>query len=170
MKLSNDNENGFRSEASKPFRKTGGFSKSLEKPKVSQKTYFVVTGVVKNKEEFLILKKSSDDRNYPNCWSFCSGFGKEFESAEDTCLREIKEETGLDAKIVKTGKIMEVTDENNREHPKKWVIAVYLCETNSQKIKLCHENQDFKWIKKEELENYKFVPGLTKDLKSLGLM
>ncbi|MHA1988725.1 MAG: NUDIX hydrolase [Promethearchaeota archaeon] len=134
------------------------------------KTYFVVTGVVKHNDKFLILKKAADDWNYPNKWSFCSGYVKEYESAESTCLREIKEETGLDAKIIKTGKILEVIDENNREHPKKWVIAIYLCETNSKDVKLCHENQDFKWIKIEELENYPFVPGLTKDLKSLGLM
>ncbi len=36
-KLSSENEKGFRSEASKPFRKTKGFSKSLEKSKISQK-------------------------------------------------------------------------------------------------------------------------------------
>ena len=68
------------------------------------KTYFVVTGILKHKNQFLILKKAPNDRNYPNRWSFCSGFVKEFESGEDSCLREIKEETGLDAEIVKTGK------------------------------------------------------------------
>ena len=133
------------------------------------KTYFAVTGIIKNQDKFLILKKSPDDRNYPNKWSFCSGFVKEFESAEDTTLREIKEETGLDAKITKTGKIIEVIDKNNREHPKKWVIAFYLCEVGKTDVKLCHENVDFKWVTKEEMVNYPFVPGLTKDLNSLGL-
>ena len=133
------------------------------------KTHFVVTGIVKLKDEFLILKKSADDWNYPNCWSFCSGYVKEYEAAEDSCLREIKEETGLDAKIVKTGDIIEVQDKNNRKGPKRWVIAVYLCKTNSKEVKLCHENQDFKWVKEEEFIHYKFVPGITKDLKSLGI-
>jgi len=133
------------------------------------KSYFVVTGIVKNKNKILILKKSSTDRNYPDKWSFCSGFVKEFESGEDTVLREIKEETGLDAKIVKIGKIMEIVDENNREHPKKWIVAAYLCETEGMDVKLCHENQDFKWVSEEELKDYEFVPGLEKDLNSLGL-
>jgi len=133
------------------------------------KSYFVVTGVVKHNDGFLILKKSSDDRNYPNKWSFCSGYVKEFESGEDTVLREIKEETGLDAKIVKTGKIMEIIDKNNREHPKKWVVAMYLCEVEKTEVKLCHENQEFKWVTTQELKDYDFVPGLEKDLNSLGL-
>jgi 8-oxo-dGTP pyrophosphatase MutT (NUDIX family) len=134
------------------------------------KIYFVVTGVIKLKDEFLILKKTSDDWNYPDKWSFCSGYVKEFESAQDTCLREIKEETGLDAKIIKTGKIIEVVDEHNKDHPKKWVIAVFLCEVPSKKVTLCHENQDFKWVKIKEFDKYPFVPGLTKDLKSLDLI
>ena len=133
------------------------------------KTYFVVTGVVKHQDKFLILKKSADDRNYPDYWSFCSGFVKEFESGEDIVLREIKEETGLDAKIIKTGKIIEIVDENNREHPKKWVVAVYLCETCDMDVKLCHENQEFRWVLEKELKDYEFVPGLEKDLNSLGL-
>jgi len=131
------------------------------------KTYFVVTGVVKHNNKFLILKKSPDDRNYPNYWSFCSGFVKEFESAEDSCLREIKEETSLDAKIIKTGKIINVTDNKNN---RRWVVAVYLCEVNKTDVILCHENVEFRWVIKEELKNYNFVPGLTQDLKTLGLI
>src|SRR3989344_315818 len=123
------------------------------------KTYFVVTGIIKNKDKYLILKKSPDDRNYPNKWSFCSGFVKEFEPAEEGVLREIKEETSLDAKIIKQGKIIEVLDNN-----KRWVVAVYLCESKSKDVKLCHENVEFRWASKEEIKNYDFVPGLEKEI------
>ena len=131
------------------------------------KTYFVVTGVVKLKDKVLILKKSKDDYNYPNKWSFCSGFVKEFESAEDTVLREIKEETGLNAKIIKKGKLLEVKD---NKKGKIWVIAVFLCSVNSKKVKICHENQEFRWIAYKDIKKYDCVPGLQKDLKVLGLM
>ena len=130
------------------------------------KTYLVVTGVVKNKDKLLILRKSLNDFNYPDKWSFCSGYVKEFEAAEDSCLREIKEETGLDAKIVKTGKIIEVIDEAKG---KRWVIALYLCEADKTDVKLCHENVSFKWVSLDELDSYEFVPGLAKNLSSLGL-
>ena len=129
------------------------------------KTHFVVTGVVKNKDKFLILKKSPDDRNYPNRWSFCSGFIKEFEPAEDACLREAKEETGLDVKITRTGKILEVIDND-----KRWVVAVYLCETDKTDVKLCHENVDYKWVTLDEMKDYEFVPGIREDLEKLGFL
>ena len=131
------------------------------------KTYFVVTGVVMRKGKVLILKKHPNDYNYPNKWSFCSGFVKEFEAAQDTVLREVKEETGLKAKIVKEGKLFQKDDKKNC---KSWVIKCFLCKVNSEKVKLDHENTDFKWINHKDIRNYLIVPGLEKDLKVLGLL
>ena len=131
------------------------------------KTYFVVTGVVWHKGKVLILKKSSKDYNYPNRWSFCSGYIKEFESAEDTVLREIKEETGLNAKIVKKGKLFQKDD---RISKKSWLIMPFLCKVNSKKVKLDHENVEFRWINYKDIKKYPTVPGLEKDLKVLGLI
>jgi len=131
-------------------------------------TYVVVTGVVRNKERnILILKKSKDDYNYPNKWSFCSGYVKEFESTEESVLREIKEETGLDAFIVKKGNMVEIRDD---EKKKIWLVMCYLCEVQSTTVVLCHENSDFKWITAEDISAFETVPGLEKDLKTLGLV
>jgi len=131
------------------------------------KTYFAVTGVVKYKNKILILKKSHNDHNFPNHWSFCSGYIKEFESAEDTVLREIKEETGLKGKILKKGKLFV------QKYPtkgKEWYVMPFLCEVNSDKINLDYENTAYRWINHKDISNYKTVPGLKKDLKVLGLL
>ncbi|MAG91353.1 hypothetical protein CMO83_01625 [Candidatus Woesearchaeota archaeon] len=130
------------------------------------KTYFAVTGVIKNKGKVLILKKAPDDRNYPNRWSFCSGFVKEFESAEENVLREIKEETGLKGKIIKKGTLFE---NNDKRLGRNWIVLPFLCSVDSRNVKLCHENTDYKWIDYKDIKNYKTVPGLQKDLKILGL-
>ena len=131
------------------------------------KSYFVVTGIVKYKNKILILKKSPDDWNYPNKWSFCSGNVKEFESAENSVLREIKEETGLDAKIVKRGKLFQ---KNDKSKERSWVIMPFLCEVKSKNVKLDHENVEFRWINYKDIKDYQTVPGLEKDLKVLGLI
>ena len=131
------------------------------------KTYFTVAGIIKNKNKILILKKSPTDYNYPNRWGFCSGYAKEFESAEDGVLREIKEETGLKAKIIKKGKILSIDDKING---KRWVVMPFLCEAKSKNIKLDHENVEFRWINIKDIKKYKFVPGIKKDLKALDLM
>lgn len=131
------------------------------------KTYFVVTGVLRHKDKVLLLQKASDDSSYPNKWSFCSGYAKEFESAEDGVLREIKEETGLTAEIVKQGDIILLEDE---KLGRKWIVLCFLCTTDSDNVKLCHENQQFEWVLPDDIKNYDLVPGLKKDLKTLGLL
>lgn len=130
------------------------------------KTYFAVTSVVMHKGKILILKKSPSDWNYPNKWSFCSGYAKEFEAAEDTAIREIREETGLKGKILRKGKIFETIDMKNR---KTWLVVPFLCEVGSSNVKLDHENAEYRWISHNELKKYPTVPGLQKDLKVLGL-
>lgn len=132
-----------------------------------RKTYFVVSGILKYKDRFLILKKSPQDKNYPEHWSFCSGFVKEFESGEDAVIREIKEETGLDAEIITKGKIIEVEDKTKE---KNWVIMVFLCETGKTDIKLDYENSEYRWITKDDFRKFKFVPGIVDDAKSVGLL
>ena len=131
------------------------------------KTYFAVTAIVKYKNKVLLLKKSPKDYNYPNRWSFCSGYVKEFESAENNVLREIREETGLKAKIIKKGKLFEVAD---KKIGRTWIVMPFLCEVSSNKVKLDHENVEFKWIDHKDTAKYKTVPGLQKDLKILGLI
>jgi 8-oxo-dGTP diphosphatase len=131
------------------------------------KTYFVVTGVVINNGKMLILRKSDKDYNYPGHWSFCSGFVKEFEAGEDTVLREIKEETGLEVEIIRKGRMV-VAKDNKRK--KEWVVIPYLCKANKNEIRLDHENTEYKWITKEELKDYKFVPGLIDDVIAVGFL
>ena len=131
------------------------------------KSYFVVTGIIKYKNKILILKKSNKDYNYPNKWSFCSGYIKEFESAEDTVLREIKEEINLKAKIIKKGKLLQVVDKNRK---RIWHVMPFLCKVNSNNVNLDHENVDFRWIDYKDINKYKTVPGLEKDLKVLRLI
>ena len=47
---------------------------------------------------------------------------------------------------------------------------VFLCSVNSDKIRLCHENKSFKWIKPKEIYSLDAVPGLAKDLEILGII
>jgi 8-oxo-dGTP diphosphatase len=131
-------------------------------------TYVVVSGVIKNQQgRVLLLKKSLDDKVYPNKWSFCAGHVKEFEALEETMKREIEEETKLDARIHLPGKIIEIEDSSKG---KRWIVACFLCETNTENVTLCHENSSFAWVTPKEALTYDLVPGAEKDLKVLGLL
>lgn len=133
----------------------------------NMKTYFVVTGVVMHNNKFLLLKKAPNDYNYPNYWSFCSGFIKEFEAGEDTVLREIMEETGLDATIAKKGSLVTAKD---AVKGKEWIVIPFLCMVNSDKVTLDHENVDYRWITMADLEKFQTVPNLVGSLKAVGIL
>ncbi len=49
----------------------------------------------KNRPQYLLLKRSPDERIYPNLWQLVSGTINEGERALDAALREFGEETGL---------------------------------------------------------------------------
>lgn len=130
------------------------------------KTYATVIGVVKFGEKILLLKRNPDRHSSPNKWQPVSGFIAEREAAEDAVLREVKEETGLDGKIVKAGKVFEVTDDWGR-----WGILAFLISVNSDKVKIdLKEHSEYKWIKPKEITKFDCVAGIKEDLQSVGLL
>ncbi len=130
------------------------------------KTYATVIGVVKFNNKILILKRNPNRKSSPNKWQPVSGFIKERESAEDGVLREIKEETGLDGKIIKSGEVFEVTDEYGR-----WIIMSFLVSVKSDKVEIDREeHSEYRWINLDEIEDFDFVKGLKKDLEAVGIL
>jgi 8-oxo-dGTP diphosphatase len=130
------------------------------------KTSVIVVGVLKFKSKILILHRTSARSSSPNLWQPVSGYIEERESAEDAVLREVKEETGLTGKIVKSGKIFEVADQWGR-----WIIVPYLIEAASDDVNIdLNEHSEYKWIDPKEIVRYDIVKGVLDDLKSLGIL
>jgi len=130
------------------------------------KTYVICAGIVKFGEKILILKRTPKKRFSPNEWEFVSGFIKEHENAEDCVLREVKEETSLKGRIIKSGQVFETQDKYGR-----WIILPFLIAVKSDKIKMdIKEHSEYKWINSNEIDNFKTVADLKKDLKIIGLL
>lgn len=131
----------------------------------------------KDKEIKFLLLKNKLKNTY---WGFPKGKIEEEESLKETAMREVKEETNL-----KNIKFLE-----GFKHSLTWFFrlkgetikkeAIYLIgkitKENKKKVKLNHENQDFKWlnfenaIKKMKIKNnkemlkkaYKFIKNYEK--------
>jgi len=129
------------------------------------KTYFSVTGIITNNNKVLILKRADHNIEFPGYWSFCSGYVKEFEAAEDTIAREIKEETGLAPKISKKFGPIKVSHKD-----KEWIILLFLCQTDRTDVTLDKENVDYAWIDIKDIDKYALVPGIKKALKTVRLL
>jgi 8-oxo-dGTP pyrophosphatase MutT (NUDIX family) len=99
--------------------------------------------------EFLALKRSSDLKVYPNLWQVITGTIEENETAVETAIREIDEESGL--KILKMWTIPTITSFyspiSNRIHLSP-VFGVLVDE--QYEINLSSEHQDYKWLSLKE--------------------
>lgn len=124
----------------------------------------VVIGVIVENNNFLLTKRTSDKPRFDGAWQFAGG-GLEFgESPEETVVRELKEELGIQVKVKRLlNKVFSKTFGS-------WhgVFIVYECQrvNKKQKIRLNPEASDFGWFAKSEIENLKVMP-LTKEIVAL---
>lgn len=116
------------------------------------------------KDKFLLVKRSSLRKRFPNEWEFPSGF-LEDESEQEGALRELKEETGLIGGVIKTGEPFQVETEmyHFRLHP-------VLVRVEFEDVELTEEHEGFEWIKIGEVGKYNTVPQLKENLEALEVI
>lgn len=105
------------------------------------------------KDKFLLLKTNKDiDSKNLGKWEIPGGKIEKDEDYKVAMLRELKEETGLDCKLVKDLPwfIMDTGEVVSEAH-------VYLLEANTDKVILSKEHSDYAWLTPEELPNYDLV-------------
>lgn len=114
----------------------------------------VLAGVVFNKQgKVLILKRSAHEDIYPGMWELPSGKRELLESSHDSLIREIKEEAGLDVKIIQPCSVFEYKIEKPTEvRDSTQINFIVTCE--SFEVKLSDEHQNFAWISKDEIDKY----------------
>lgn len=116
----------------------------------------VVFIIEKNEPQYLLLKHNPHQGNH---WAFPKGHTEQGETDEQTALREIKEETGLqDIKIHPNFK------EKIKYHftqEKKTItkeVTLFLAETKTKQVTISNEHATFEWLKYEDAHkqiNYK---------------
>ncbi|MCX8179537.1 MAG: HAD-IIIA family hydrolase [Candidatus Aenigmarchaeota archaeon] len=110
-----------------------------------------VAVIVKFQEKILLLKRSKRVATYPNQWSVVHGRIEDGESIEKRAIKEVKEETCLDTRVLRKGKKIIYIDENLGI---TWHMFPVLVEAKNDKVKLNWENAAYKWVKPEEIKNY----------------
>jgi len=99
---------------------------------------------------YLLLQKAKDSFFPQNIgkWEFVGGIIKPGEISREAIKREMKEETGLEYRIIRQLKTLESD---------KSVCDVYLIETNSMDVKLSKEHSDYRWFKPEDIKKQDLV-------------
>lgn len=121
-------------------------------------TRIVVTGILKDKDLFLVVRRSKEDDLYPGCWEFPGGHIEFGETISDALKRELKEEIGFsdfDNPI-----ITNYTDEVKEKSGKTIhnIELDFIIEANKENINitLSKEHTEYAWVSKESelLDDY----------------
>ena len=128
----------------------------------------IVTSFVSSQDKVLILKRSEKVKSMKGLWGAVSGIIEGDEDPLDRAKIEIYEEIGAKPdiiRLIKTGKDLTISSPQYPDH--QWHIFPFLFEMQTTKISLNWENSSYKWIKPEEISQYKTVPSLDEVLFNL---
>ena len=70
--------------------------------------------IIDNEKKILLVKRPSDKKLFPNAWSFPGGKLEEWETLNETVVREVKEETWLDLVSFEKYSFLGHTPQNTR--------------------------------------------------------
>ncbi|MDN5844909.1 MAG: NUDIX domain-containing protein [Candidatus Nitrosocosmicus sp.] len=134
------------------------------------KPLMVVTSVLKNQNEVLVLRRSIKVKTMQDKWAGISGYLEKNEDLLSRALTEISEETRINKDELILRKIFNQL--NVQIHNELLLIIQPFCfVSNTRKVALDWEHSDYAWINHKELDNFDFVPRfkeiITRCLKEL---
>ena len=112
-----------------------------------------IRALVYHKNKLLILKRSNSDKNDAGLWDIPGGAVKTGENIFKAIKREVLEETGIKISSISIKDFYGLIFGKFKQ--KNLIIAVFVCNALSSKIKLNHEHSDYKWIKPKNLSDFK---------------
>ena len=107
-----------------------------------------VKGVLTYNRRALILHRQSNVGFGANIWEFTGGKLEFGETLEGALLREVREETGLRAKVGQILYANSLLTSPNRQI----VVLNYLASADSDKVTLSEEHQNHHWATRQEIQ------------------
>lgn len=123
--------------------------------KIIQK--IVLGGVVIKEGKILILQRHKDEDIYPNMWELPSGKREPLEPSEDSLIREVKEEAGLEVNILMPFSVFDYQIEKPDEIRDSTQVNFLVTPANNAQVELSKEHQAFAWVTKDEIDKYELT-------------
>jgi len=124
-----------------------------------KKTSMVVTSVLKNQNEVLVLRRSMKVKTMQEKWAGVSGYLEKNEDLLSRALIEIYEETRINKDELILRKIF--NQFGVQIHNELMIIIQPFCfVSNTRNVVLDWEHSDYYWMNRKEMDNFEFVPRL----------
>ena|SRR3989338_328172 len=139
--------------------------------------YVVVTGVIIKDGKYLITKRASTEKAFPNLWTVPGGklelkdyslrpkdtLAHWYNIFEDLLRREVLEETNLKIKNIKYLTSLAYI----RSDGVPTIIVSLFADHDSGDLKLCPALTDYKWVNLLESNSYDLIDGIYEELEML---
>ena len=113
---------------------------------------FIVTAAAMIRDGKVLIAQREAGSHMEYRWEFPGGKLESDETPEECIIREIKEELDMDIEVIDIYKVVKFKYEE-----KDILLLCYLCRILSGEGKLLECN-DFKWVTRNELASFNFVP------------
>ncbi len=122
----------------------------------------VVRAIIKNHEDkILILKRSIHSRSNPGCWELPGGKVEPGEDFDKAMIREIMEETQLQATLKRAAGIAQ------QDLPYSHSVHIIMdVDVASYDVKISDEHEEYLWVDLEELNSLKLSEWFLEFLKN----
>ena len=125
------------------------------------KIRIVLTGILKDNDLFLVVKRNKNDVLYPNAWEFPGGHLENGETLKEGLKRELKEEIGFNEEFnpIITHYYDEINEKNNELIHDLEIDFIINIDRTKINIKLSEEHSDYKWVTRDS----KYLDDFIKD-------
>ncbi len=115
------------------------------------KTRIVLTGILRDKDLFLVVKRSENDDLYPGAWEFPGGHLENGETLKEGLKRELEEEIGFTENFnpIITHYFDELKERNNELIHDLELDFIINVDSSKIDIKLSDEHSDYKWVTRD---------------------
>ena len=125
----------------------------------------MVTSILRNDNEILVLRRSLSTKSMQNKWAGISGYVEPGEDLLSRALREIYEETKINNHEMILCKIL---NQICVEIKPNYILLIqpFYFLASTRKVILNWEHEEFRWISSCDIDRYEFVPKLYEILKT----
>ena len=114
-------------------------------------TKIVLTGILKDNDLFLIVKRNENDELYPGAWEFPGGHLENGETLKEGLKRELKEEIGFidEFNPIITHYFDEIKEKKGTLVHNLEIDFIINVDSSKVNVKLSDEHIDYKWVTKD---------------------
>ena len=118
----------------------------------------VVAALIQDKNGKILCAKRNPDKSQGGKWEFPGGKPEEGETLEGALMREVREELGIDIRVLR---LFDQSITGDIE------LAVFSCELVADKPQASTDHSELRWLKEEELSGLDWAEADKPALKKL---